>query len=199
MEEEIVPFFEDALRAAEERLSAALGGKCDVRIVLGIDKELFDTIQQIEREKFRPELRYSIEELEARRRESGLVLFFVIRDGRVVAFLYGYTESSDTSKFYLDTMATLIEGKGVGSILVSLMLLYCYDMGYGSVELYTEEEDEKGRRLADFYENLGFKKFSDDPSEGVGMRNSLEPKVLRDIYHKYLHKTGTIKDLLHPR
>ncbi|KON30958.1 hypothetical protein AC482_02380 [miscellaneous Crenarchaeota group-15 archaeon DG-45] len=194
MDEEMVALFENALRAAEERLSGALGEQCRVRIALDIDEGLLEAIQQIEREMFRPELRYTAEELEARRREGGFVLFQVVRGGRVIAFLFGYTESTDTPIFFLDTVATLVEGKGLGSMLVSLALLYCYDTGYGSVELFTEEEDEKGRRLADFYGNFGFSVVYRDPAKGIRLRNLLDPEVLRDIYREYIEKTESPRD-----
>lgn len=194
MDEEMVVLFENALRTAEERLSAALGEQCRVKIALDIDEGMLENIQQIERAMFRPELRYTAEELEARCREEGFVLLQVVCGGCGIAFFFGYTESMDTSTFYLDTVATLVEGKGVGSMLVSLALLYCYDTGYSSVDLFTEEKDEKGRRLADFYSNFGFGIVYRDPAKGIRMRNPLDPGVLRDIYREYIEKMEAPKD-----
>jgi len=135
--DETVPFFEDALRKAERRLSSALGEQCGVRITLSMDDELFEAIEGIEHEKFRTELQYSLEELRERNHLRGFVLFTATCGGRPVAFLFGYNDTVDQSSFYLDTVATVIEGKGIGSILVTLALIYCYDVGYGKVELYT--------------------------------------------------------------
>ncbi|MCW4035739.1 MAG: GNAT family N-acetyltransferase [Candidatus Bathyarchaeota archaeon] len=187
--DEAVPFFEDALKDSERRLNSALGEQCEVRTALSMDDELFKVIEGIDHEKFRTELQYSLEELRDRNHLRGFVLFTVACVGRPVAFLFGYNDPADQSSFYLDTVATLIEGKGIGSILVTLALIYCYDVGYGKVELYTEEEDEKGRHLRQFYENLGFRYVSNDPKNGLGMSNDLNPFVLKKVYEKYL-KTG---------
>ncbi len=184
--DEDVPFFEDALRKAERRLSSALREECRVRITLKIDDELFESIEEIEHEKFRTELQYSLEELRERNNLKGFVLFTVVCGGRPIAYLFGYNEPTDKSCFYLDTIATHIEGKGIGSILVALVLIYCYDVGYGRVELCTEEEDEKGRRLKQFYENLGFRQISYDPKNGLGMLNDLNSFVLNKVYEKFL-------------
>lgn len=184
--EEIVPFFEDALRAAEKRLSSALGAQCKVRIALSMDDELFETVMEIDSEKFRPELQYSLEELRERDHKGGFVLFLVVCGGRPVAFLSGYDDPVDRSRFYLDTVATIIEGKGIGTILVTLALIYCFETGYGKVKLYTEEMDEKGRQLRKFYENLSFRYVSDDPRNGLGMSHDLDPHVLKATYNKYL-------------
>jgi len=184
--DETVPFFEDALRKAERRLSSTLGEQCGVRITLSMDDELFEAIEGIEHDKFRTELQYSLEELRERNNLRGFVLFTVACGGRPVAFLFGYNDTVDQSSFYLDTVATVIEGKGIGSILVTLALIYCYDVGYGKVELYTEEEDEKGRHLKQFYENLGFRHVSYDPKNGLGMLNDLNPFVLKKVYEKFL-------------
>lgn len=184
--DENVPFFEDALRKAERRLSSALGEECRVRIVLSMDDKLFETIEGIEHEKFRTELQYSLEELRERNNLKGFVLFTVACGDRPVAFLFGYNDTVDQSSFYLDTVATLIEGKGIGSILVTTALIYCYDVGYEKVELYTEEEDDKGRHLRQFYENLGFRQVSYDPKNGLSMLNDLNPFVLKKVYDKFL-------------
>lgn len=187
---EHVPFFEDALRASEEKLSAVLGEQCKIGINIGADDRLVKTITLIDHEKFRPELRYDVEELRDRIGKEGFALFLVSSGDRPIAFLYGYNEDSEKSVFFLDTVATLIEGRGVGSTLVSLALLYSYDVGYSSTVLFTEDEDEKGRRLRQFYEHLGFQVVSIDPRHGVCMRHDLNPHTLLAIYQKYLKPNG---------
>jgi GNAT superfamily N-acetyltransferase len=187
---EQVPFFEDALMASEEKLSAILGEQCKIGVAIGADDLLVKTITLIDHEKFRPELQYDVEELLDRIGKEGFVLFLVSSGGRPIAFLYGYSEDSEKSIFFLDTIATLIEGKGIGSTLVSLALLYSYDVGYASTVLFTEDEDEKGRRLRQFYEHLGFQVVSIDPRQGVCMRHDLNPHTLRAIYQKYLRQNG---------
>lgn len=187
---EQVPFFEDALRASEEKLSAVLGEQCKIGVDVGADDRLVKAVTMIDHEKFRPELQYSVEELRDRIGKEGFVLFLVSLGGRPIAFLYGYSEDSEKSTFFMDTAATLVEGRGVGSTLVSLALLYSYDVGYASAVLFTEDEDEKGRRLRQFYEHLGFQVVSIDPRQGICMRHDLNPHTLLAIYQKYLRPNG---------
>ncbi len=182
---EEVPYFENALRAAQERLTRILGEECVVRIHVELDDGLINVVEGIDHEKFRQELWYDPEEIRRRSDERGFVLFLVVCGGRPVAFLYGY-EDAERSGFFLDEVATLVEGRGVGTILVSLLLMYCYDVGYGSVRLYTEEDDERGRHLRRFYENIGFQRIGSTPEEGVEMRLKLEAAMLREVYTKYI-------------
>ena len=141
--------------------------------------EFAQAVERIDHEKFRPELQYSVEELIERTGKTGFVLLMLTCDGESTAFFFGYTHEADVSKFFLDTVATHIEGKGIGSMLVNLALVYSHDVGYRSVELYTEEVDERGRHLVKFYEGMGFKVIDRDPERGVVMRSDLDATNLR--------------------
>jgi GNAT superfamily N-acetyltransferase len=184
--EELVPFLEDALAASKERLKEALGRDCRIYIHVHMSEELARIVERIDHERFRLELRYTLEELMDRGGRGGFALFVLTCGGESMAFLYGYTDEQDGSKFFIDSVATLIEGKGIGSILVTLALVYCYETGYRSAGLYTEEVDERGRRLVKFYEDLGFEIVEEDPDRGVVMSSRLEPDKLRSAYMRYI-------------
>ncbi|MBL7167081.1 GNAT family N-acetyltransferase [Candidatus Bathyarchaeota archaeon] len=184
--EDLVPFLEDAMRAAEGRLRDTLGRECRICIHVHMSGELTQVVDRIDHEKFRPELQYTLEELMAKAGNGGFVLFMLTCDDEPTAFLYGYTDEGDGSRFFLDSVATLIEGKGIGSILVTLALVYCHDIGYRSVELYTEEVDERGRHLVKFYEDMGFDLADKDPDKGVVMRSYLDASKLRHACLRYI-------------
>ena len=81
--------------------------------------------------------------------------------------MYGY--ELDPSTFFLDEVVSLSEGKGIGKSLVRLLIQHCKVKGYGVIRLYTEEVDEKGRRLRSFYESLGFLLSDAQPDKGIEM------------------------------
>ena len=177
--ENLASSLEDAIRSAEAILGKTLGRECRISIHTQMSDEFAQAVERIDHEKFRPELQYSVEELMERMGSTGFVLFMLTCDGEPTAFLYGYTHEVDVSKFFLDTVATQIEGKGIGSMLVILALVYSHDIGYRSVELYTEDVDDRGRRLVKFYEDTGFEVVYRDPEKGVVMRSDLDATKLR--------------------
>jgi GNAT superfamily N-acetyltransferase len=185
--DDLVPFLEHALRTAEAKISSSLGKRCRIEIVIDMDEALMEMVQSIDRQKFRPELQYSQDELYERGIKKGFILFLVRCEEEPVATFFGYADPVDGKGFFLDSVATLLEGKGVSSILVLLALIYCYEAGYGYVQLYTEEEDEKGRRLRQFYEHLGFNVTLGDPLNGLCMKHDLSPNILNSLYYKYLN------------
>jgi len=176
----VVPLysFEDALKSAEIKLTKVLSKCCRILVKRRLDEDSIKEIQTIENKTFRHELRYTVEELISRGQEEDFLLLLVLYENHPIAFLHGYNDPSEESAFFLDTVATVLEGRGIGSLLVTLTLLYGFEKGYKSVTLRTEEEDEKGRKLKRFYENLGFEVFPCNPSEGIAMRRKLN---LQDI------------------
>jgi hypothetical protein len=158
---------------AEAQLEKTLGRECRISIHTQMSDEFAQAVKRIDHEKYKPELQYTPKELMEQTGFRGFVLFMLTCDDEPTAFFYGYTHEVDNSKFFLDTVATHIEGKGIGSTLVTLALVYSHDVGYRSVELYTEEVDEKGRRLTEFYEGMKFKVIDRDPERGVVKRSDL--------------------------
>lgn len=190
-----VPFFEDAMGDARQRLTKILGSHCEIRIHISVDPLLALTIEDIDHASFRSDLWFTADQIAEHAHQPGSVLFIAIVDERPVALLYGYNKASDRETFYLCSVASLIEGRGIDSIMVGLLLIYCFDVGYSSVRLYTEEVDDKGRHLREFYEHLGFICDYISLDEGMVMHHQLEPNKLEEIYSKYIDPNSPIEGM----
>jgi GNAT superfamily N-acetyltransferase len=186
MSEEDVPLFEDALRQAESKLSKVTDSACTINVHVSLDEHLMSTIKAVEEAAFRAELRYDEAELRDRVCRRGFVAIIVQCLGKPLGFIYGYDDPEVEGGFYGDTLASTVEGKGVGSTIFTLMLLYCYDNGYKFFSLHTEDMDEKGRQLRRFYEALGAEYLRTDPKDGVHMRMRLDPQRLNENYRKFI-------------
>jgi GNAT superfamily N-acetyltransferase len=180
--------FEETRRKAEARLSGALGGACNVVVCHALTTDLLGAIEEIESRRFRRELRYTREELSSRSRKGGFTCLMVYLDGEAVAFDFGYDDAEEGA-FFSDSAAALIERRGIGAALTALEALYCFEAGYRSVKMITEEEDESGRRLREYWERFGFRVTGVDPSVGVEMRLDLWPEAVRDLCERYIGAT----------
>jgi hypothetical protein len=180
-----VPHFDDAKRSAEAKLGRALGGSCTVEVSHAFDEALRDTILAIDDERFREELRYTREELEERFRRPGFTCFLLVLEGRPIAYDYGY-DDEEQGVFYSDSAATLIERRGVGSTLSALEAVYCYGRGYRRVKLSTEERDEVGRTLRQYWERFGFSVVSVDEDDNIVMVMELNPETVARLHGRYI-------------
>ena len=177
------PFFEEASRRVEERLSTLLGEPVRISVHVSLDRKLIDEIIKIESSMFRDELRYSLWELMARSEKPGFVLIMVRRSGEPLAFFFGYEDSELHGGYYGDTLASIIEGKGVGSSLFSLVHIYCYENGYSYFTCHTEEVDEKGRKLRDWYKAMEMDHIRTTQEHGDLMRVRLTLGHANWMYH----------------
>jgi len=173
------------LSKAEARLSSALGGSCRIAVLHEMNKDLLKIISQIEDERFRSELRYSERELTIRSKKKGFTCFIVYLDERPIAFVFGF-DDSEKGAYFSDSAATLLERKGVGSILTALETLYCLENGYLSEKMITEDLDESGRRLVEYWARFGFYVTGRDQKIGVEMRLEITPDVVKGLCDKYL-------------
>lgn len=189
MSSEEPPFLEEAHRIAEAKLTRVLGLPCKISFYLTLNEKLFRIIKEVELEMFREELRYSKEELESRVNLKGFILFIATAGDKPVSLLFGYNDPTIQNGFYLDTLASVIEGKGLGSTLVALLLIYCYEAGYSIISKNTEEIDEKKRPLRKFYESIGFKYLYTDPNNGDLLRIQIAPDIITPIYKKFIEIT----------
>jgi hypothetical protein len=180
----MVPDFNEAVLLAEKKLESTLGGKVQIKIFDVLDTELVGIIESIDHTKFRSELWYDSEQLENYSKKADFVCFIVYFDGTPVAYDFGYRDSDDGS-FFSDSAATLIERKGIGSILTALEMLKCYDKGFSSIKFLTEEEDEVGRRLRAYWERFGYQ-VTTVSQKGVEMSAILDPKLVLTVYNKFL-------------
>ena len=180
--------FEETLRKAEARLSVALGGACGIVVYHALSENLLRKVEEIESRRFRQELRYTQEELSSHSLKEGFTCLMVYLDGEAVAFDFGYDDAEEGA-YFSDTAATLIERRGIGATLTALEALYSFEAGYRSVKMITEEEDDSGRRLREYWERFGFRVTGVDPSAGVEMRLDLGPGVVRDLCLRYVGAT----------
>ena len=179
-----IPSFMDALKMAEDKLSRSMGGECVITVHRSLDDELKRVIMEIDHQKFREELRYDGAEIDERINTGGFLLLLLRLDGRPVGFDYGYDDEEGT--FFSDSSATLIERKGVGSILTALELIYCFWRGYRTSKLVTEERDEQGRPLREIWGKFGFTVAEVDPGTGIEMRLTLTPEAVAKVYRRYI-------------
>ena len=179
------PSFTDYLLKAEARLSGALGGSCRVAIHHEMNRDILKIISQIEDERFRSELRYSERELTIRSKKRGFTCFIVYLGERPVAFVFGFDDSEEGA-YFSDSAATLIERKGVGSILTALEAMYCLEKGYRLEKMITEDLDESGRKLVEYWARFGFNVTGRNPKIGVEMKMELTPENVRVLSNKYL-------------
>ncbi|MBD3171740.1 hypothetical protein GF326_04655 [Candidatus Bathyarchaeota archaeon] len=184
-----IPLFIDALKRGEERLTEKLGYTTSIIFRTTLDDSNITKITEIDHSNFRAELWGTKENLVEKSRRNNFIILIVQLQGEPIAFLYGYDDELDPNCFFLDEVATRIEGKSVGKMLILLLLVYCYHLNYQIITLYTEEQDEKGRRLREFYEHLGFTYTGIDAGMGISMKHKLDLPGLKKLYHRFMNST----------
>jgi hypothetical protein len=181
-----VPLLRDALVKAGKKLSGVLGGECTISVHHNFPQNLAWMVEEIEATKFRKELQYSLKELMERSTKHGFTVILFELDGKAFAFDLGYTDEEDPRVYFGDSAATLIERKGVGAVLTALDALYSYEAGYKAVKCITEDEDDAGRRLVEYWGRFGFQVTNRDPKIGVEMRLNLTPDNVKALFEKYV-------------
>lgn len=190
MDDETPPFFEDALRRAGERAEEKLGRPVRITVFTHLDERMMAKLEAIDQEKFRRELWYTHDEFKDKAGKKDFMCIILSVEGDPTAFIFGYDYEGDPEAYFIDELATQIEGKGLGKILITLALIYCYELDYRSVILYTEETDQIGRQLQEFYEHVGFKYVTVDPALGVVMKYDIEEKTLTALYRRVMYAEG---------
>ncbi|MCX6649605.1 MAG: GNAT family N-acetyltransferase [Candidatus Bathyarchaeota archaeon] len=180
------PFFEEASRRVEERLSTLLGEPVTISVHLSLDRRLIDDVIKIDSHMFREELRYDLWDLMSRSERRGFALLMVRRGKEPLAFFFGYEDPDLPGGYYGDTMASLAEGRGVGSSLFTLVHTYCFENGYSHFSCHTEEVDEKGRKLRDWYLAMGMDHVETTEEFGDLMRVKLTTEHVSWMYHRYI-------------
>ena len=180
------PFFEEAVRRVEERLRCLLEETVKIKVHLSLDRNLIDDVLGIDSRKFREELRYTTWDLIKRGEKEGFALLLVNAGKEPVAFFFGYEDVTLPGGYYGDDMASLNEGMGVGSSLFTLVHIYCYENGYTHFSCHSEEVDESGRKLREWYKAMGMYLVETTPKEGDLMRTELTPEHVTWMYHRYI-------------
>ena len=180
------PTLAEAVTATKARFDKILGSDCTINIHHRLNDSLIQTILAVDAQKFREELRYRHEEVLEHSYIPGFLLLLTECNGRPLGLVYGYDEPENG--FFLDTLASMVERKGVGHTLATLIVVHAVNTGHNHVTLYTEEQDEKGRQLRKFYEKMGFVYLGTKPRKGDVMRLNISPEKARELYARYIEK-----------
>ena len=185
------PTFTEAMQRIQHRLEETLGQGCTIDIHLALTPDLIKTILYVDSKKFRKELQYKHEEVLFHGSLRGFILILAHCGYRPLGLAYGYDEGENG--FFLDTLASMVESKGIGSILATLVIIYALEGKHDYVTLYTEEMDEKGRKLRRFYEQIGFKFLGSEEGKGDVMRMKLDQEKIAALYTKHIVQRSSKK------
>jgi len=178
------PTLAEAVAATKGGLCQIIGKECTIQIHYKLNDSLVHSILQVDAQKFREELRYKHEEVLDHSCIPGFLLILAECGGQPIGLVYGYDEPENG--FFLDTLASMVERKGIGHILATLIVVHAQKAGNSHVTLYTEEQDEEGRQLRKFYEKMGFIYLGTEPHKGDVMKLRITPELTRELYAKYI-------------
>lgn len=130
----------------------------NTRIVIpdALTHEILTWFHEVENIAFREELRYSDTEVRELWHKDNKLFIFLVDETGPLAVHIGYDLESNSETYYIDTLATKVEGKGIGSIMMKYIKEYAQEKGYTNLQLNTEEINERGGTLQRFYEKHGF-------------------------------------------
>ncbi len=180
------PNFAEALTATQARLNQIQGTNCTIQIHHRLNDALIQTILKIDAQKFREELRYMHKEVLEHSYIPGFILILAKCGNQPLGVVYGYDEPEDG--FFLDTLASMVERKGIGHILATLITIHAQNTAHTHITLYTEEQDEKGRQLRKFYQRMGFTYLGTEPRKGDVMKLLITPEKTHELYTRYIAK-----------
>ena len=142
-------------------LAKMFKGELDIVFPTEWNTHYFLWFHSMEEAGFRRELQYSFEELTKILENPELVFWFITAEGEPQIILLGYSIPDEEKKsFYLDTFAVKRRGKGIGNIVIELLIRWAQTKQYHSIVLDTELRDEKGIPLQQFYAKHGFETVS---------------------------------------
>lgn len=155
-------------------LSRQYEGQLKVVFPTQLDEHTYSWFRAIEEHNFRPELRYTFDELKSVLGKPGLFFLFVFKGEVPEIVVLGYTCSCEVERtFRLDTFAINKHGKGIGHIVMNFLIKWARAKQYVAIVLDTEETDEKGIHLQHFYEKHKFVVVAREPTGDITMRCSL--------------------------
>ena len=170
-----------------EFLKRHFGNHFRITMETTLDHLKISAIQSIDTKNFRNELRYSVKEIIERTKQPDFNCLLIYNQDSLVAFLFGYKDESLNDAFYLDTIVSILQRKGIGSLLLHCALVICYLMCFKYMTLRTELIDEKGQHPFEFFKKNGFYRFECPPEEGIAMKKELTDNNVA-IYLEMLKK-----------
>lgn len=163
------PFWQKLL----DKLASMYQGKLELVFPSEWNNDCFSLFHSMEQSGFRRELHYSFEELLKNLENPELVFWFIIEDNEAQIVVLGYSMLDDQKSFYLDTFAVKPRGKGIGNVVMQFLVQWAKTKHYHSIVLDTEQKDEKGIPLQQFYSKLGFETVSISEKGDVIMKRKL--------------------------
>ena len=154
-------------------LASMYEGKLELVFPSEWNSECFSLFHSMEKSGFRRELHYSFEELLKNLESPELVFWFITEDNEPKIVVLGYSVLDDSKSFYLDTFAVKPRGKGIGNVVMQFLVQWAKTKQYNSIVLDTEQKDEKGIPLQQFYTKLGFEIVSVTKKGDLIMRHKL--------------------------
>ena len=140
-----------------KELASRYQGKLELVFPSEWNNDCFSLFHSMEESGFRLELHYSFEELLKNLENPELVFWFITEDNKPQIVVLGYSVLDEQKKsFYLDTFAVKPRGKGIGNVVMQFLVRWAKTKNYHSIVLDTEQKDEKGIPLQQFYGKLGF-------------------------------------------
>ena len=159
-------------------LATELHDKYNLNAHIVIPESLTDKVlkwyHKIDEAAFRKELRYSDEELRERWNKENKQMIFLLDDDGPIAVHLGYDLEHDSDTYYVDTLATTVEGKGIGSVLTNYIKEYAKEEDYSELQLDTEATNERGVPLRHFYEKNGFKLTESNEDGNITMKYKIK-------------------------
>lgn len=178
------PTLAEAITATKKKLDQTLSINCNINVHHALNETLTETILKVDAYKFRKELQYRREEILEHANNPGFILITAECDSQPLGIVYGYDEPD--GGFFLDTLASMVEGKGIGHTLATLIILHAHNHSYNHVTLYTEEQDEMGRQLRRFYQKMGFTYLGTEEEKGDIMLLQLTPEKTTELHTRYI-------------
>ncbi len=124
--------------------------------------------RRVEKTAFRAELRYTRKELRERSLKPSFETLIVFTGHRPSAVMLVY-QGGGEKVLYLDTLAVRNPGKGTGGRLLRAFLEEARSDGYRGIELDTENINDQGIRLVDWYCRFGFTVLKEEADGNVSM------------------------------
>ena len=132
------PTLAEAIAATQSKLNDTLGTNCTIRVHRALNDQLIDTILRVDAYKFRQELRYRREEVIEHSLSPGFILITAECGAEPLGICYGYDEADEG--FFLDTLASMVEGRGIGHMLATLVIIHAENTGHKHVTIIRIKE-----------------------------------------------------------
>jgi hypothetical protein len=177
-----IPFFDEVVRSASYKAYKILGSQCEISTYLRLDNTLTEKLLNIDDVIFRNEIWYNSEVLMNKAQQKNFVCFILSVNNEPSSFILGYEKSDEEESYLIDELVTTIDNEIIRKIMMTLMLVYCHDLGYRSVNIYTNEKGNNGVYSKRFFESFGFAVIKRRLDSGLKMNYIILEDKLANLY-----------------